>query len=119
MSNEPTTITVEDRPTGLKVVHFHGDLDSLGTQIVQDSFSVAITDRGCRVIVDLTGTSFISSAGMAMLLVKGKMLRQGGGDFFLVAANERVHEVLALAGFHELFSIYPTLDEALAAVENA
>ena len=116
--NQTTTITIEDHSTGFRIIYFHGDLDSLGTQVVQDSFSTAIVDRGSRVIVDLSDTNFISSAGMAMLLVKGKMLRQSGGDFYLVASNDRVHEVLALAGFHELFSIYHSLEEALAALEN-
>lgn len=116
--NEPTTLTVEDRPSGLKVLYIHGDLDSMGTQMIQDAFSAAITDRNAHILVDLSDTKFISSAGMAMLLVKGKMLRQWGGNFYIAATGARVYEVLALAGFHELFSVYRSLDEALAALEH-
>lgn len=116
--NEPTTLTTEERPSGIKVIHFHGDLDSMGTRMVEDSFSSAINDRNSRVIIELGDVNFISSAGLAMLLVRGKMLREGGGNLNIASASERVHEVLMLAGFHDLFGIYPTLEEALSAVES-
>jgi len=116
--NEPTTITIDQRPSGLKLIHIRGDLDSMGTQMIEEPLSAAITDRTSRVLINLENVGFISSAGMAMLLVKGKMLRRGGGNMYLSSATERVREVLSLAGFAELFNVYPTLDEALSAIEQ-
>jgi anti-sigma B factor antagonist len=116
--NEPTTLTVKDRPSGLRVIHIHGDLDSMGSRMIEGSFSDAIDDRSMRVIVEVGEVTFISSAGLAMLLVKGKALREGGGNLSIASASDRVHEVLMLAGFQDLFGIYPTLDEALAALED-
>lgn len=116
--NEPTTLTVDARPGGLKLIHIHGDLDSMGTQMVEEPMNNAITDRSGKVLIDLKDVSFISSAGMAMLLVKGKMLRRAGGNMYLASASDRVKEVLALAGFNELFSVYTTMDEALVALEG-
>jgi anti-anti-sigma factor len=52
-----------------------------------------------------------------MLLVRGKKIRQRGGSLLLAGASTRVLEVLSLAGFHELFNIYPTVDEAVASLE--
>ena len=111
--NEPTSLKVEDRDNGLKLIHFYGDLDSLGSRTVEKSFAEAINDRTNRVLVELSHVDFISSAGLAMLLVKGKMLREAGGNMIIVGASQRVHEVLILAGFHDLFNIYETLNEAL------
>ncbi len=116
--NEPTSVKIDERPSGLKLIHIHGDLDSVGTQMVEEPLSAAISDRSSRVLIDLANVSFISSAGMAMLLVKGKMLRRAGGNMYLASASERVREVLALAGFNELFSLYPDLDDALTALET-
>jgi anti-anti-sigma factor len=116
--NEPTTVNVETRPNGLLLIKIHGDLDSMGTQMVDEPLNGAITDRTSRVLIDLSDVGFISSAGMAMLLVKGKTLRRGGGNMYLASATERVREVLALAGFNELFNVYNTLDEALKTLES-
>jgi len=116
--NESTRISVEQRPSGVKVITVTGDLDSMGTHMVEDSFSGAITDRASRVVINLGPVNFISSAGLAMLLVKGKALRQGGGSMVLAEANPRVFEVLSLAGFNELFNIYPTVADALSQAEG-
>jgi anti-anti-sigma factor len=116
--NEPTTVNVETRPEGLLLIKIHGDLDSMGTQMVDEPLNTAISDRTSRVLIDLSDVGFISSAGMAMLLVKGKTLRRGGGNMYLASATERVREVLALAGFNELFNVYNTTDEAFKALES-
>ncbi len=117
--NEQTILQSEERPSGLKVIHIQGDLDSMGTHMVQDKFDDELAEHESHVVVDMGRVGFISSAGMAMLLVKGKRLRQVGGKLTIAGASARVHEVLSLAGFHELFEVYPTLDNALESLETA
>jgi anti-anti-sigma factor len=117
--NQPTTLTIEDRSDNLKIIHFHGDLDSVGVRMIEEAFSRSTTDRAERVVLDLGDVSFISSAGLAMVLIKGKVLRRGGGSLAIAGASKRVQEVFAMAGFQELFDIYATPDEALAAMERA
>lgn len=111
------TLTIEERPGGLMVAHLVGDLDSAGTRTVQDAFTTALAGPGMHVVVDLSRVSFMSSGGVAMLLVKGKELRKSGGRLCIAAPTPRVAEVLALAGLHELFDIYPTLESACTALE--
>ncbi len=116
--SEPTKLTTKELPDGLKVLSFHGDLDSMGVRMIDESFSSAISDVTSRVLVDLDKVNFISSAGIAMLIVRGKTLRRGGGELYIAGASDRVYEVLSLAGLQDLFSIYPTVDAALAALSK-
>jgi anti-anti-sigma factor len=116
--HEATTLTTENRETGVTLIRINGDLDSMGTHMVENAFNTALTNRKTNVVVDLGHVSFISSAGMAMMLIRGKLLRQGGGSMTIAAPNARVLEVLSLAGFQELFEVYPTVAEALAIVET-
>lgn len=111
--NEPTTLSTEKYAGGLKVIRFSGDLDSMGTHMVENRFEIAVGQQNGHIIVDMSQVGFISSAGMAMLLVRGKRLRQNGGQLMIAGANTRVLEVLSLAGFNELFDVYSTLDDAL------
>ncbi|GAB4482945.1 MAG: hypothetical protein Kow00124_32110 [Anaerolineae bacterium] len=114
-----TSLLVEKRPSGLLVIRVSGDLDSLGTHMVEEDFNRAVAGQSARVLVDLSGVRFISSAGMAMLLVSGKTLRQNGGSLLLTGANARVMEVLAMTGINQMFDFYPTLAEALDALERS
>jgi len=113
--NELTTLDYEDRADKLRIVHFHGDLDSVGVRMIDDQFTAATGSRTGYLVVDLTGVQFISSAGLAMLLVKGKMLNRSGGRLSVAGASKRVREVLSMAGFEDLFDIYPSVDDAVAA----
>lgn len=116
--NQDTTITISERPSGVLHIQIHGDLDSMGTRRVESEFSSAVPDRASHVVIDMTDVGFISSAGMAMLLVKGKALRQGGGSMTIAGASHRVYEVLALAGFHELFNVFGDAEEAFNNLEG-
>ena len=48
--------------------------------------------------IDLTGTSFISSAGLAVLLAAAERLEAGGGSLRLLGASETVVRLLELSG---------------------
>ncbi len=114
--SEATTLSVEEHPNGVKVIHIRGDLDSLGARTIEEPLAAALPPAPLRVLVDLSRVRFISSAGLALLLVQAKALRRHGGSMSLAAPTVHVMEVLSLAGFHELLDIYPTLEEGLAAL---
>lgn len=118
--NERTTLTVEEHPDGIKVLHIHGDLDTMGTQMVRDELvsAISVPDLSKNVLIDLADVSFISSAGMALLLVSGKNLRRDGSNLILAAVDGRIFEVLALAGFQDLFNVYKTIEEALSSLKK-
>jgi len=115
---DPTTVKIEEHSKGLTLVHIEGDLDSMGTHMVQNDFTKAAKGSKDDVIVDLAKVGFISSAGMAMLLVKGKALRKNEQKLVIAAASTRVLEVLSLAGFHELFDLYPTMEAAIEKIKE-
>lgn len=117
--NQPTTLTVEDRGRNIRVVHFHGDLDSVGVRMVEDAFATAVSGRDQRAVIDLSNVTFISTSGLAMILLKGKTLRRSGGSMVIAGASKRIQEVLSMAGFQELFDMYATPGDAVAALENA
>lgn len=113
-----TSLTVEPQASGVQLIRISGDLDAIGAQTIEGPLIQAIGMRNARVVVDLSGVGFMSSSGMALLLVKGKTLRSGGGELCIAAPSPRVLEVFALAGFHEIFDVYQTVEEALATLEG-
>jgi anti-sigma B factor antagonist len=50
-----------------------------------------------------------------VLLAAQKRLKQAGGAVFLSALRPEIRKVFDIAGFNRLFSIYPSLEEALGA----
>lgn len=66
-----------------------------------------------KFIVDLAGISYVSSAGLRVLLALAKQM-SGGGSLRLCSLAPSVRQVFDLSGFSKLFSIAPDLNAALA-----
>jgi anti-anti-sigma factor len=89
-----------------------GRIDSVTSPSLEEALARAI-DRGeRRVVVDFGGVDYISSAGLRVMLVAAKRLREGG-RLVLCRLNEPVRQVFDLAGFLPLFALEPSRDGAL------
>ena len=77
----------------------------------------ALADKGhSRIVLDLSGVSEMSSAGLRVIISAAKLLRneRTGGDLRLVAPGERVVQVLELAGLQSVLRVYRSSDQAVA-----
>jgi anti-sigma B factor antagonist len=54
-----------------------------------------------RLIVDISGLTFIDSSGLQMILSTDQRCRQDGVDFALIPGTGQVNRALELAGLHE------------------
>lgn len=66
-----------------------------------------------RFVVDLGGISYVSSAGLRVLLALAKQV-DGAGVVRLCSLAPSVRQVFDLSGFSKLFSIAPDLQAALS-----
>lgn len=67
-----------------------------------------------RLVVDLAGLDYISSAGLRSILAAAKKLKAQGGDLAFCRLSGIVAEVFAVSGFAKLLPVLPTLEDALA-----
>ena len=82
-------------------------------EFVQDR----VAEGNNKLIVDFSEISFISSAGMRVLLIYAKKLRTGGGGK-LVLCNMRdsIREIFSISGFDHIITICGTQEESLASL---
>ena len=67
-----------------------------------------------KVVMNLSGVSYTSSAGLRALLATVKQARSAGGDFRLAAVMPPVHKVLEMSGFTTILKLYPDVELAIA-----
>lgn len=77
----------------------------------------AITDAGqYRIVLDLSDTDFVSSAGLRVLLDTQKTCRRlSRGNMVIANVSPEVSRTLELGGFYTYFDVY---DSVLDAVGN-
>jgi anti-anti-sigma factor len=91
-----------------------GRVDAFSASELDLALQEALKARHQQIVVDLSGTEFISSAGLRALLHARRQLQDRRGDIRLAGLSEFIHDGFKLAGFDHLFKIYDTSDAAVA-----
>ena len=94
-------------------VHIGGGVTPL---LHWEGYGEGVTPAGTRVILDLSGLEYISSAGLRVLLIVAKKVQQAQGKVALCGLTPNVREIFAISGFDAIFSIQPDAAAAIAAV---
>lgn len=94
------------------IVTIAGSIDSKTAPDLQQSIMQVIGDSS-KVVMDLTQVTFVSSAGLRVLLMVYRQLKAKDGKVVLVGVSDEIKDVMFMTGFISFFEIKPTLDEAL------
>jgi anti-anti-sigma factor len=99
---------------GVTVLCLAGRLDT-GTSGEAEKQILAVLETGApKLLLDLSGVEFVSSAGLRVLLVVAKRMKAANGKLRLSGMNATVREVFEISGFTRLFDVHPDRAAALA-----
>ena len=101
----------EERRGGILVLAASGRFDSVTSPDLERRLLVVAGER--RLVLDLAGVEYVSSAGLRVFLKLARKVKDGGGELLLCAMGEPVRQVFDLAGFLPLFAIEPSRERAL------
>ncbi|MFZ0186998.1 MAG: STAS domain-containing protein [Streptosporangiaceae bacterium] len=104
---------------GQAVVALRGESDLADTPGVASHLIAAVAACGPSVIVDLAGLEGIGYSGLSVLLRIRKWTRQSGGDLPLAAPQQPVRRILEATGLIDVFSVYPSVEEAANSLRQA
>lgn len=102
---------------GVTVATLFGELDGRTAPEVQDTL-LALPKPHARVLLDMSGVSYISSAGLRALLMLYRQIANGEGRVALAGLSESIRDMMAVTGFLEFFDDYATVDQGLAALNS-
>jgi anti-anti-sigma factor len=112
----PPACTIGHHRIGqVAVVAVTGTVDMLTAPQLAAAIRSAAGDKPGAVVVDLTDVEFLASAGMGVLAAANDELAPDI-RFVLVADGPATSRPLQLVGIAEIVELFPTLDQALAAI---
>ncbi|MEV1171023.1 STAS domain-containing protein [Nonomuraea sp. NPDC049784] len=97
----------------LVVVSLAGEVDVDNVSQVRECLDEAASAPRPRLVVDLTGLTFIDTTGLGVLVRLLATLRERNGTMALVAPDGQVLRRLRRTNLAPLFPIYDTLSQAL------
>lgn len=84
-----------------------GEIDLHRSSRVERSLASMIKKKPDRVVVDLSGVTFIDSSAIAVLIRAMQDMKEYGGEFSLSGINEKVRPIFEIARLDQVFVIDP------------
>ena len=96
------------------LVAVDGRVDSATAPEFGQKLDQLISEGVFKIVVDMSKLEYMSSAGFrALLAAQRQCKRYNRGEVLLASVPDRIREALELAGFTELFRLYPDPLEAV------
>lgn len=97
---------------GCRVLRPIGTIDSSSAWVFREA--IAELPAPCRVVLDLSGVSFIDSAGLGAIVGAVRRIRELHGDLHLAAPRSSIGRVFSSTGLDRIVVTYPTIEDAVA-----
>ena len=111
-ASQGAPVPLQHRPN---VLPLKGEIDLHVSPGITEVLTAMIKKTPARIVIDLSGATYIDSAGLGVLMIAMREVEAYGGKFFLAGLNETVRSVLESSRLDQTFRICPDVDVALAA----
>lgn len=101
------------------VLAVRGEIDLFTAPELKQVLAESIEAGRIRIIVDLTETTFLDSTALGVLIGAVKRLRSRDGALAIVNIDENIAKTFEITGLDQIFTIVPTREEAVDAVDPA
>jgi anti-sigma B factor antagonist len=98
------------------VVELQGELDANTSPVAQQQI-LPLATSGSRILLDMSGVSFMSSAGLRLLLSTYRQVASQGGTVALAGLSEDLKDTMSMTGFLSFFNLYETADSGVQAMQ--
>lgn len=100
----------EEERDGVICLKIDGRLDGESAPAAEAKVKALLAEGRRRLLFDLSGMSYISSAGLRVVLLAVKRLQATGGQIVLAALTPDVQEVFDVSNFSRIVPITATVE---------
>lgn len=112
------TVTINVREAGgVHVVEIAGELDANTSPMAQQQI-LPLATEGSRILLDLGGVTFMSSAGLRLLLSTYRQVVAQNGMVALAALSEDLQDTMSMTGFLSFFTIHDSAEIGVKAMQE-
>jgi anti-anti-sigma factor len=98
---------------GIPVIAITGRLDTTNAPLFDAQAAPLLAQARSRILLDFSGLTYISSAGLRSIIQIIKHTAVCGGRTGIFAVPAHILEIIEIAGFQNLLDIYPDRETAL------
>ena len=100
---------------GIEVIDVQGEIDMYTAPRLRELVIDLVSKGHYQLVVNLDKVGFLDSTGLGVLVGGLRRVRAHDGSLDLVCTWERILRIFRITGLTEVFGIYETVDQAIAA----
>src|SRR5437764_15415386 len=100
---------------GIEVMDVGGEIDMYTAPRLRELLVDLVSKNSYHLVVNLDKVGFLDSTRLGVLVGGLKRVRAHDGSLDLVCTRERILKIFRVTGLTEVFGIYQTVDQAIAA----
>ena len=101
----------------ITVATIAGEINSrTATQFEEELLPLAVP--GCRLLLNMHDVTYMSSAGLRILLLLYRQIDNQSGRVVLVGLQDMIRDTMAITGFLDFFQDYKTIEIGLSALDS-
>jgi anti-sigma B factor antagonist len=108
------TVTQSDDYPDISIIKVNGYVDTTTSAELEENLKRVLRQGMFRVVIDLGGVNYISSAGWGIFISEIKNIRENNGDLKLTGMMPDVYEVFELLEFQTILESYDSIEDALS-----
>ncbi len=102
-----------ERVDGVPIAHIHEDIDAANATATQQQLADALDPDASSLIVDLSDTRYLDSAGVDMLLrLSDRLDRRRAKLILVIPETSQLKRLATIVGLPDAIAIRPSLPEA-------
>ena len=95
-----------------------GRIDGTNARQVQTELESALGEDDRQLLLDFADLSYISSAGLRVVLLVARQLDQKGGQLAVCSLSESISEIFKISGFDKIINVHADRPGALGALQG-
>jgi anti-sigma B factor antagonist len=107
-------LAVSAEKSGYTVLAISGEVDVYSAPDLRSRVGDLVNSGHRQLVLDLSGVEFLDSTGLSVLVASQNRIREIGGVLTLVCSQEWLLKLFRITGLDQVFTMCPTVDEALA-----
>lgn len=112
MSEREATLTSSAEDNNITRITLAGQLNGRSGPGVHDEI-MALVRPASRILLDMSGLTYMSSAGLRILLLLHRQIEATDSRLVLVGLSEEIQDTMAITGFLDFFQTAGSYEEGL------
>ncbi|HEY2262609.1 MAG TPA: STAS domain-containing protein [Streptosporangiaceae bacterium] len=100
---------------GIEVIDVRGEIDIYTAPRLRELLINLVSKGSYQLVVNLDKVGFLDSTGLGVLVGGLRRVRAHDGSLDLVCTQQPILKIFRITGLTEVFGIYETVDQAIAA----